>query len=397
MNIDLPATLLTPVRAKVAERAFRHIVRDLPIRVEFPDRPALGPAAPNVPVLRIDRPTDFFARIGSDTKIGFGESYMAGDWSSSDLVAVLTPIADRAAGLVPQFLQVLRPLVEHRKPGSELNTIDGARHNVHRHYDLSNELFATFLDPSMTYSSAWFAPGSDDLEFAQRRKHDAVLDAAAVESGCTVLEIGTGWGSLAIRAAERGAEVTTVTISPAQQELARKRISAAGFEDRIEVLLRDYREIEGRYDAVVSVEMVEAVGERYWPEYFHAIDRALAPRGRVGLQAITMPHERMVATRNSYTWIHKYIFPGGHLLSVPAIEHTVARHTDLQITARRSLGPDYARTLSHWRGNFRDNAAEVERLGFDETFRRMWDFYLAYCEAGFRARYLDVWQLALSR
>jgi cyclopropane-fatty-acyl-phospholipid synthase len=236
-------------------------------------------------------------------------------------------------------------------------------------------MFEVFLDPSMTYSSAWFAPG-DDLHAAQLRKIDGILDMAGVREGMHVLEIGTGWGALALRAAERGARVTTLTISAEQKELAEKRIAEAGFASQVQVLLRDYREAQGSYDAVVSVEMIEAVGEEYWPTYFSTIARVLKPGGRVGLQAITMPHDRMLATRSSYTWIHKYVFPGGQLLSVPSIQENVAA-VGLRISSRRQLGPHYALTLHEWRERFLAGWDKVAEAGFDPVFSRMWDFYLS--------------------
>jgi len=212
-----------------------------------------------------------------------------------------------------------------------------------------------------------------------------------------VLEIGSGWGALAIRAArERGDRVTTLTLSSEQQALARKRAEAAGVADLVDVRLQDYRDATGQYDAVVSVEMIEAVGERYWPTYFAALDGLLAPGGRVGLQSITMPHDRMMATRRSYTWIHKYVFPGGSSPSLRAIEENLAAHTKLSIVERRELGPHYARTLHEWRERFLANWGALSG-SFDDTFRRMWEFYLAYCEAGFRVGYLGVSQLGLAR
>jgi cyclopropane-fatty-acyl-phospholipid synthase len=248
----------------------------------------------------------------------------------------------------------------------------------------------------MTYSSAWFEPG-DDLQGAQLRKIDGILDLARVRPGMRVLEIGSGWGALAIRAArERGAHVTTLTLSTEQQALARKRAEEAGVADRVDVRLQDYREATGQYDAVVSVEMIEAVGERFWPTYFTALDKLLAPGGRVGLQAITMAHEQMLATRRGYTWIHKYVFPGGIIPSLRAIEDNLAAHTGLSVVERRELGPHYARTLQLWRERFLANWGGVSD-SFDETFRRMWEFYLAYSEAGFRAGYLDDVQLLLTK
>ncbi|HEX4225632.1 MAG TPA: cyclopropane-fatty-acyl-phospholipid synthase family protein [Pseudonocardiaceae bacterium] len=392
---DLRTVPHSPYRAFAAERLFRFVVGRLPVRVLFPDGTMIGGGDAAGPLMRINRPLDFFHRLGADAKIGFGESYMAGDWTTDDLADLLTPFAHRMATLVPKPLQALRGWVDARQPRTERNTVDGARENIHRHYDLSNDLFAAFLDETMTYSAGWFAPGSTDLADAQRRKIDAILDLADVRAGSSVLEIGTGWGELALRAARRGARVTSLTISVEQRDLAVRRIAEAGLADRVDVRLRDYREAEGSYDAVVSVEMIEAVGAEYWNTYFAAADRLLRPGGRFGLQAITMPHDRMLATRDSYTWIHKYIFPGGLCLSVPAIERAVATHTTLRIDTRRELGPHYATTLRLWHERFLAAWPRITELGFDETFRRMWEFYLAYSEAGFRGEYLNVHQFGM--
>jgi cyclopropane-fatty-acyl-phospholipid synthase len=234
------------------------------------------------------------------------------------------------------------------------------------------------------------------------RKIDGILDLARVGPGMRVLEIGSGWGGLAIRAAaERGAHVTTLTLSEQQKELADKRIAAAGLSHRIDVLLEDYRHLANRepgaYDAIVSVEMIEAVGERYWPDYFTAVDRMLAEGGRMSLQSITMAHERLLATRNGYTWVHKYVFPGGMLPSMTAIDEVVKARTPLRIQETRRLGPSYVPTLQQWRHRFNEKLPQVRALGFDETFIRMWNFYLAYSEAGFAAEYLDDWQIGLGR
>jgi cyclopropane-fatty-acyl-phospholipid synthase len=212
-----------------------------------------------------------------------------------------------------------------------------------------------------------------------------------------VLEIGSGWGELAVRAATRGARVTTLTISPSQAQAARRRAAAAGVAGQVDVQLRDYREATGRYDAVLSVEMIEAVGERHWPDYFSAIDQRLAPGGRAGLQAITLPHDQMLASRGGHTWIHQYIFPGGQIPSIPAIRASLREHTSLRITADYPMGEHYARTLAEWRRRFTDAAAAVSALGFGEQFQRMWNLYLAYCEGGFRAGHLDVHQIVLER
>jgi cyclopropane-fatty-acyl-phospholipid synthase len=385
------------LRARIAEGLFRQAVRSLPVRVVFPGGRRIGVGGPTSPVMRIVRPDAFFNRLGVNSKIGFGESYMVGDWTSTQLTDLLTPFAAKLSTLISPALQrVFRRYVEARQPHEEANTVEGSRENIHRHYDLSNELFGLFLDESMSYSAAWFAPGSDDLADAQRRKIDGMLDLAGVRAGQHILEIGTGWGGLATRAAQRGGRVTTLTISAEQAQLTEQRLRRAGVADRVQVLLRDYREAQGSYDAVISVEMIEAVGVQYWPTYFAALDRLLKPGGRIGLQSITMPHDRMLVSQRDYTWISKYIFPGGVIPSVPAIEQ-LAAGVGLRVAERRSLGPDYGRTLAHWQRNFAQRWDRVAALGFDETFRRMWEFYLAYCEAGFRVDYLDVHQLALQR
>jgi cyclopropane fatty-acyl-phospholipid synthase-like methyltransferase/DUF1365 family protein len=380
----------SPARAWVAERLFRHTVARLPVRVRLPDGESLGLGGPSMSVTR----REFFHRLGARGNLGLGEAYVAGDWTSEDPTAVLTRFAARLATANPLLLRPFRPLVDVRRPPTDRNTPTGAHANIRRHYDLSNDLFAAFLDESMTYSSGWFHPG-DTLHDAQLRKIDAVLDYAGVGRGSRVLEIGTGWGALAIRAARRGAHVTTLTISENQRDLALRRIALAGVADRVEVLLCDYRSATGEFDAVVSVEMVEAVGAEFWPAYFATLDRVLADDGRVALQAITMPHERMLTARRWHSWINEYVFPGGQVLSVPAIEHQVLANTGLRITARRRLGEHYARTLRCWRERFL--AADLGALGFEDGFRRLWEFYLSYTEAGFASGYLDVWQFRLER
>ena len=392
----------TPFKARVAKVILKPAAQRVPVRLTFPDGTVWGAGDKNAPEMAIKRPQAFFARIGRDTKIGFGEAYMAGDWTTgpgTDLAHLLTPFADRLANLVPKPLQKLRGLVDDRLPHHERNSIEGSRSNIERHYDLSNDLFAEFLDPSMTYSSAWFDSDTESLEAAQERKMDGILDQAGVTAGTRMLEIGSGWGSLAVRAAQRGAHITTITISQEQAALARERFAAAGpdVESRIDLLLLDYREITGTFDAIVSVEMIEAVGEEYWPTYLRTIDQHLAPGGRVSIQAILMAHHRYLATRNSYGWIQKYIFPGGLLPSPEAIDRTLAQHTSLAVTERRPLGRHYARTLRMWRDRFDANWPAINAQGFDETFRRMWEFYLAYCEAGFTTGYIDVVQMQLQR
>ncbi|GAA4835404.1 class I SAM-dependent methyltransferase [Kitasatospora terrestris] len=391
-----------PLRSAVARHLLGRAAQQCGIHVRTPDS---GPVPAGAPVLTLHRPEDFHRRVGASGLIGFGEAYQAGDWDSPDLVGLLTALAAAPQRLVPAGTAWLRRLAVRRTPPSELPTTGNARRNIQRHYDLSNELFALFLDPTMSYSSAVFPTGPDGLPVAtwegfpaaQHRKIDRLLDLAEVGPGTRLLEIGTGWGELALRAAARGARVVSLTLSEEQLTLARRRIAAAGLADRVEVRLCDYRAVQGSYDAVVSVEMIEAVGRPFWPAYFATLDRVLAPGGRVALQAITMPHERMLASSGTHTWILKYIFPGGQIPSLRAIEENAERHGGLRVTSAEAYGPHYAETLRLWRERFTEHAEQVAALGFDEVFRRMWELYLAYSEAGFRTGYLDVQQVLLTR
>ena len=406
------------VSAVVARRLFTAAVERLPVTVvvDPPDgrRQVLGLDGP---AMTVRRPDEFYARLGRHGLIGFGEAYLTGAWEADDLAGFLTVLAADLPTLIPAPLQKARALVVPRPPRAQRSTSANSRDNIAHHYDLSNDLFATFLDPTLSYSSALFdtpvtgygghlvaiPPGgeaaTEPLGEAQGRKLERLLDRVGVGDGTRLLELGTGWGELAIRAAQRGALVRTVTLSSQQLELAQRRVAAAGVADRVEVQLRDYRAVEGdaSYDAVVSVEMVEAVGHDFWPTYFRTLDRLLAPGGRVGLQAIVMPHDRMLATRNTHTWINKYVFPGGFLPSVEAIEQVTRDHTSLRVAERLSFGSHYAETLRRWDDAFRSAHARVRELGFDQTFERMWHFYLAYSRAGFASGYLDVEQIVLER
>jgi cyclopropane-fatty-acyl-phospholipid synthase len=382
----------------VARGLFTSAVERLDVTVLVGNQ-ALGRGGP---VAVVHRPDEFFARLGRDQLIGFGEAYLTGAWDAEDLSGFLAVLAADLPSLVPAPLQRLRSLVVARPPREQRGARRHTRDNIAHHYDLSNDLFGVFLDPSLSYSSALFAddPGSvtrADLEAAQHRKIDRLLDLAGVGAGTRLLEIGTGWGELAIRAARRGATVHTVTLSVEQQRLARDRVAAAGVADRVDIEICDYRAVTGNYDAVVSVEMIEAVGWRYWRTYFETIDRLLRPGGRAAVQAITMPHDRMLATRNTHTWINKYIFPGGFLPSVRAIDEVTRTHTALRLSDRLAFGQHYAATLRLWDQAFRAAAREVGGLGFDETFQRMWHFYLEYSRAGFASGYLDVHQLTFAK
>lgn len=359
--------------------------------------------------MELRRPRSFYTRLGARGLIGFGEAYQAGDWDSDDLAALLTVFASGVDAFVPPALQGIRGhSAAARRPRLEEQTVEGARGNARHHYSLPDELFRAFLDETMCYSSAIFPTDDNgrvlacegDLAESQRRKIDRLLDLAEVGSGTRVLEIGAGWGELAVRAASRGALVRTVTNMSEHAVFTRDRVFKAGVTGQVRVDLCDYREIDaedGAYDAIVSVEMIEAVGRSYWSAYFQTLDRLLAPQGRIALQAMTMQHERMLRTNRTYTWIDKYIFPGGVIPSIPAIEQTLTSHTNLRVLDRHAFGEHYRATLSLWRSRFNHNWPSIAQLGFDEVFRRTWNFYLAYCEAGFAAGYLDVSQFLIGR
>ena len=416
----VPSSLKARVAGRAADAIFKAAVRRLPLEVRYPDGTVLGKAALGkavvetgasgeasagaaYPVMTINRPEAFATRLGDGGLIGLGESFMAGDWDADDLTAVMEVFASRVGTLVPEPLQKLRGLYLPRQPRRERNTEKNTRSNISRHYDLSNELFASFLDSTMTYSSALFPESGDALRTvawdglaaAQQAKIDRLLDKAGVREGSRVLEIGTGWGELALRAAARGATVYSVTLSSEQQELARRRVADAGYADAVTIELKDYRAVEGEYDAVVSVEMIEAVGFEYWATYFQTIERVLAPGGKVAIQAITIAHDRLMATRTSYTWVHKYIFPGGVIPSVRAIEDITEKQTGLRVRERLAMGEHYAQTLRLWEERFMSRADEVGAMGFDAVFQRMWLFYLCYSRAGFETGYLDVQQIVL--
>jgi cyclopropane-fatty-acyl-phospholipid synthase len=402
----VPSGPVAAASAVVTDRLLRRAAARLPLRLVYPDG-VVGAADPTAPTMVIHRPDALARRIGRHGLIGFGESYMAGEWSCKesphDLTQVLTVFASSVADLVPGTLQRLRPIAPAFRPRWRSADRDQARRNVAEHYDLSNDLFAEFLDETMMYSCALFAqlpartPKWPDLAAAQRDKIDRLLDVAGVQDGSRVLEIGTGWGELSIRAASRGAHVRSVTLSAEQQHLARLRVAAAGLSDSVQIDLCDYRDAEGCYDAVVSVEMIEAVGYHAWPRYFATLEQLVRPGGRVAIQAITMPHERMLASRNTRTWIQKYIFPGGLLPSTRVIADITERHTGLRTVDMTSLRPHYAETLRLWRERFTQRRDALAHLGFDEVFGRMWELYLAYSEAGFRSGYLNVYQWTFAR
>ena len=340
-----------------------------------------------------------FIRALVDGETGIGEAYMDGLWSSPDLVALIELAALNraslalAAGWWRAPAQLLRTLA-HR---ARRNTRRQSRRNIAAHYDLGNDFYRLFLDETMTYSSAVFASPDQPLADAQRNKYRIMAERAGLTAGQHVLEIGTGWGGFALYAAgELGCRVTTITISRAQAELARERVREAGLDGLVDVQPRDYREIIGRYDAIVSIEMIEAVGAEYLATFFEACDRALLPGGRLSLQSITFPDAAYERQRRGANWIQQYIFPGGLCPSLAVMEQAT-RRTSLRITGVDDVGPHYVRTLRAWRTRFMEQLSSVRALGFDERFVRTWEYYLALSEAAFATGTTQDLQIVLEK
>jgi cyclopropane-fatty-acyl-phospholipid synthase len=276
------------------------------------------------------------------------------------------------------------------------NTLSQAKKNISAHYDLGNDFFRLFLDPTMMYSSAIFSSNEDTLHKASLNKLETVCQKLQLKPTDHLLEIGTGWGGMAIYAAKHyGCRVTTTTISPSQYEYACHRVIEEGLQDKVTVLLQDYRTLQGSYNKLVSIEMIEAVGHDYYPLYFSNCSRLLTEEGIAVIQAITIPDQRYDAARRSVDFIQKYIFPGGSLPSNQVISHQVACNTNMQISDMHDITYDYAMTLQHWRKNFEQTIAQVKQQGFDEQFIRMWQFYFCYCEGGFRERIINTFQYVL--
>jgi cyclopropane-fatty-acyl-phospholipid synthase len=388
--------------ARRAVRArFARITRGRLVLHEGAEHRAFGEdAAEVVASIRVRDPR-FYRWIAQRGSLGGAEAYLEGLWTTEDLVAVVRVLArnqDALAGLDAGLARLARPGLRMLHL-LRRNTRPGARRNVAAHYDLGNAFFELFLDPTLTYSAAVFEREGATLEEAQRAKYRRAIDAVALGPGDHLLEIGTGWGGFAIHAARTtGCRVTTATLSREQHARATARVAEAGLGDRVEVLLRDYRDLGGSYDKLVSIEMIEAVGHAQLPAYFRACTDRLRPGGRMFLQAITVPERNLEASVRSVEFIKRYVFPGGQLVSVGAICDAIARAgSDLQMIGLADITADYATTLRLWRERYLAAQAQVAALGFDERFRRLWEFYLAYCEGGFRERAIGTVQIALMR
>jgi cyclopropane-fatty-acyl-phospholipid synthase len=370
--------------------------------MHLPDgRPSLrfGGEAPGPEAEMTVHDLAFARRAIAGGDIGFAEGYMDAQWSTPDLTAVLEFFSDNfdrtrrlaRGGTMVRIANMLRHALLRR------NTRAGSKRNILEHYDLGNAFYAQWLDPSMTYSSGIYSSPNTSLEQAQKAKYRLICDALGAGPDSHLLEIGCGWGGFAeVAAGERGAKVTGLTISKAQHDYAVERMAKAGLSERVDIRMCDYRDVEGQFDGVASIEMFEAVGEEYWPTYFDKVAQVLRPGGKAALQIITIRDDLFARYRRRADFIQHFIFPGGMLPSDEELSRQTAR-AGLARTETAMFGQSYALTLKEWARRFNEAWPRIAPLGFDETFRRLWQFYLAYCEAGFRNGRIDVGQFVLAR
>lgn len=349
--------------------------------------------------------SDFFRQCVLYGDVGFGEAYVNGDWDTPDITNVIkwfllnvdkapTVSGSKIQPTLLNLLKVLNKIFHLRRT----NSLKGSKKNISEHYDLSNAFFSLFLDPSMTYSSAYFEKEGMTLEQAQMAKYNRLCRQMKLNSGDTVLEIGSGWGGNAIYMAKNyGCRVTTLTISEEQYRLAIEKVKEAGLEKNVTVLLQDYRDIQGQFDKIVSIEMLEAVGAEFYETYFAQCNRLLKSNGMLALQVITCPDSRFENLRNGVDWIQKHIFPGSLLPSVGAINSAINKVSDFTLLDLKDIGLHYAHTLHLWHKAFNQHLHEVKALGFDDFFIRKWNYYLCYCEAAFAMRNINVMQMLYAR
>jgi cyclopropane-fatty-acyl-phospholipid synthase len=385
---------LVPALARLQGGAV--VVRDAEGEVAFGATSADFPEPVHIAV----KSPGFWESLLFGGSIGAAESWMRGEWKCTDLTALLRLTArnravwDALDGGLAKLATPARALAHWLRR----NTRSGSRRNIAAHYDLGNDFFSLFLDTTLTYSCGIFEREDSTLEEASLAKYERHCRKLALRPDDHVLEIGCGWGGFAIHAASHyGVRVTGITLSQAQLELARERVEKAGLSDRVTLRLEDYRDVAGTYDRIVSIEMIEAVGAEHFDEYFGACSARLAPGGAMGLQAIVVSDRDFERSRRGVDFIKRYIFPGGQLPSLGSMVESLARSGDLRVSHVEDLAPHYARTLARWRARVRENAAAIRRLAYPERFLRMWEWYLAYCEAGFAERYLGCLQLVLSK
>ncbi|MDV2901387.1 cyclopropane-fatty-acyl-phospholipid synthase family protein [Phytobacter diazotrophicus] len=339
-------------------------------------------------------------RLLTGGSLAAAEAWMDGEWETHQLTPLLQILAlnSQVLGKLESGFRLLGRPIERLRHWTRRNDRLQARENIAAHYDLGNLFYAQFLDEQLLYSSALFTAPDQDLASAQQAKMARLCEQLALTPDDHLLEIGTGWGAMAEYAARHyGCRVTTTTLSREQYTWAQARIHQAGLQDKVQVLLCDYRDLTGQFDKLVSIEMIEAVGKRYLPTFFRTCQTRLRAGGKMAIQAITIQDQRYSDYSKSVDFIQRYIFPGGFLPSITAMNNLMTRHTDFVVRNVFDMGPDYARTLAHWRQRFVQAWQEIEKMGFDERFRRMWLYYFGYCEAGFNARTISVVQLTAER
>jgi len=358
---------------------------------------AEGPEPGHVAEIHIHN-DDVFTRTVRDGDMGFAEAYLDGWWTTPDLMAVMEFMHDDADHIYDGFpAQRLVQIYERLRFWMQRNSKKQARKNISYHYDLGNDFYSLWLDDTMTYSSAIFTTGQESTEAAQIAKYASMIDQMGAQAGDHVLEIGCGWGGFAEYAAkERGIKVTGLTISREQHDYAVERMAKAGLSDMVQIKMQDYRDEKGRYDGVASIEMFEAVGEQYWPTYFKTVHDCLKPGKNATLQIITVKDERFESYRKTVDFIQKYIFPGGMMPS-PSVLREQITQAGMGVEGSVEFGKSYALTLRRWHDTFNEKWDQVAALGFDERFRRMWDFYLTSCAATFDSRNCDVTQITVTR
>lgn len=387
-------------RALIERHQFRHLAGGHLVVDDAERSRGFGDADADLRARITVRHPRFYQRCLRGGSLGAAASYLDGDWDCDDLAALFRIVLrsdESMSQLEGGFARIVSSLA---RLGQVLrrNTRSGSRRNIRDHYDLGNDFFSLFLDPSMTYSAAVFDPPDLGLEEAQAAKLDRICRKLELQPGHNVLEIGSGWGSFALHAAERhGCHVTTTTISSAQYELARARVEAAGLSDRVTLLREDYRNQQGRYDRVVSIEMIEAVGHDYLETFFEVCNRCLDARGRMLMQVITAGDDWYDDYRHTADFIQRYIFPGGLCPSLGAMTAAMGRSTRLRIADIEDLTHDYARTVQLWRDRFLERIEQVLALGYPQRFVRLWDYYLQYCEAGFAEHHTSTLQIVLDK
>jgi len=390
-----------PFAARLVRSRLERISSGSLLVLDGPSRHVFGVANSALPPATVQvLDARFWSAVMRNGGIGAGEAYAKGWWSSEDLTAVIRLFVrnrEALAGVEGGLARISQPL-RSLAHALRRNTLRGSRANIAAHYDLSNDFFRLFLDETMTYSCGIFARPDSSLREASLAKIDLICRKLELGPSDHLLEIGSGWGALAIHAArEYGCRVTTTTISREQRALAAERIRAAGLEGRITLILEDYRRLRGSFDKLVSVEMIEAVGHQYFDEFFRRCGALLRPEGRMCLQAITIADQHYESARRSVDFIQRHIFPGSCIPSVTALCASLTKASDLRLVHLEDIGPHYVRTLAQWRGNLRARWAEARALGFDEELLRLWEFYFCYCEGGFTERHISDVQMLLER